>query len=63
MSGECQTKNRNEYEEEKDDKPIISLDEGNLNTNNSSNEIINNISFRGYCPLEDLRYWPIYKFN
>lgn len=32
MSGECQTKNRNEYEEEKDDKPIKSLDEGNLNT-------------------------------
>ncbi len=27
--GECQTKNRNNYEEEKDDKPIKALDEGN----------------------------------
>jgi hypothetical protein len=26
--GECQTKNRNEYEEGKDDKPIKALDEG-----------------------------------
>ena len=29
-AGECQTKNRNEYEEEKDDKPIKALDEGRL---------------------------------
>lgn len=27
-SGECQTKNRNEYDKEEDDKPIIALDEG-----------------------------------
>ncbi len=30
MSGECQTKNRNDYDEEKDSKPIKSLDEGSL---------------------------------
>jgi hypothetical protein len=28
-AGECQTKNRKDYDEEKDDKPIIALDEGN----------------------------------
>ncbi len=27
-AGECQTKNRSNYEEEKDDKPIKALDEG-----------------------------------
>jgi hypothetical protein len=29
-AGECQTKNRNSYDEEKDDKPIKALDEGML---------------------------------
>lgn len=29
--GECQTKNRNEYDDKKDDKPIKTLDEGNAN--------------------------------
>jgi len=27
-AGECQTKNRNDYDKEDDDKPIIALDEG-----------------------------------
>ena len=27
-AGECQTKNRNEYDKEEDDKPIVALDEG-----------------------------------
>lgn len=30
MSGECQTKNRNDYDDEKDSKPIKSLDEGDI---------------------------------
>jgi 26S proteasome regulatory subunit T1 len=30
MSGECQTKNRNDYDEEKDEKPIKALDEGDI---------------------------------
>lgn len=29
-AGECQTKNRGDYEEDKDDKPIKALDEGNF---------------------------------
>ena len=29
MSGECQTKNRNEYGKDDEEKPIIALDEGN----------------------------------
>jgi hypothetical protein len=29
-AGECQTKNRKEYEEDKDDKPIKALDEGQI---------------------------------
>jgi hypothetical protein len=27
-AGECQTKNRNEYDKEEDEKPIVALDEG-----------------------------------
>lgn len=29
-AGECQTKNKNDYDNEEDDKPIIALDEGKL---------------------------------
>jgi hypothetical protein len=29
-AGECQTSNRNEYNEEEDEKPIVALDEGTL---------------------------------
>jgi len=29
-AGECQTKNRNDYDEKEDEKPIIALDEGNI---------------------------------
>ena len=28
MAGECQTKNRNEYDKDDDEKPIVALDEG-----------------------------------
>ena len=29
MSGECQTKNKLDHSKDKDEKPIIALDEGN----------------------------------
>ena len=32
MSGECQTKNKKPYSAEDDDKPIVALDEGLLQT-------------------------------
>lgn len=29
-SGECQTKNKGDYDNEEDNKPIVALDEGNI---------------------------------
>jgi len=29
-SGECQTKNRNDYDKKDDEKPIVALDEGGM---------------------------------
>ena len=30
MSGECQTKNKKDYDEKEDEKPIVALDEGDI---------------------------------
>ena len=29
-SGECQTKNKNDYDKKDDEKPIVALDEGGI---------------------------------
>jgi hypothetical protein len=60
--GECQTKNKNEYDKEEDQKPIVALDEGTVQVVYYMSETLPVcIVHRRYCSFEDLRYWSIHQ--
>ena len=46
MSGECQTKNVNNYDKEDEEKPIIALDEGSSSFLLSSRTICHHNNYR-----------------